>query len=46
MIVGVPKEIKVKENRVSMTPGGVAALKKRGPTCDVFLMRLKMSPIL
>ena len=32
MIVGVSKEIKVKENRVSMTPGGVAALKKRGHT--------------
>lgn len=32
MIVGVPKEIKVKENRVSMTPSGVAALRKRGHT--------------
>ncbi len=30
MIVGVPKEIKVKENRVSMTPGGVSTLVKRG----------------
>jgi alanine dehydrogenase len=32
MIVGVPKEVKVKENRVAMTPGGVAALVKRGHT--------------
>ena len=32
MIVGIPKEIKVKENRVSMTPGGVATLLKRGHT--------------
>jgi alanine dehydrogenase len=32
MIVGVPKEIKVKENRVSMTPGGVATLHRRGHT--------------
>ncbi len=32
MIVGVPKEIKVKENRVAMTPGGVATLVRRGHT--------------
>ncbi len=32
MIVGVPKEVKVKENRVAMTPGGVATLVKRGHT--------------
>ncbi len=32
MIVGVPKEVKVRENRVAMTPGGVAALVKRGHT--------------
>ncbi len=30
MIVGVLKEIKVKENRVCMTPGGVAAMKANG----------------
>jgi alanine dehydrogenase len=30
MHIGVPKEIKVKENRVAMTPGGVASLVKRG----------------
>ena len=30
MIVGVPKEIKTLENRVAMTPGGVASLVKRG----------------
>lgn len=30
MLVGVPKEVKVKENRVSMTPGGVATLVRRG----------------
>jgi alanine dehydrogenase len=32
MIVGVPKEIKVKENRVAMTPGGAASLVRRGHT--------------
>ncbi|HEX2864230.1 MAG TPA: alanine dehydrogenase, partial [Deinococcales bacterium] len=30
MIIGVPKEIKVKENRVALTPGGAASLKRRG----------------
>ncbi len=30
MIIGVPKEIKDKENRIAMTPAGVMALKKRG----------------
>ncbi|HWG84654.1 MAG TPA: alanine dehydrogenase [Deinococcales bacterium] len=30
MIVGVPREVKVKENRVAMTPGGVASLVRRG----------------
>lgn len=30
MIVGVPKEIKVKENRVALTPGGAASLARRG----------------
>lgn len=30
MIVGVPKEIKNNENRVSVTPAGVYALVKRG----------------
>ena len=30
MIIGVPKEIKTNENRVAMTPAGVAELKKHG----------------
>lgn len=30
MNIGIPKEIKVQENRVSMTPGSVAELVKRG----------------
>ena len=30
MKIGVPREIKVKENRVAMTPGGVATLVRRG----------------
>jgi alanine dehydrogenase len=30
MIIGVPKEIKTEEKRVSMTPLGVSALKSRG----------------
>ena len=30
MIIGVPKEIKNNENRVGLTPGGVAELVKRG----------------
>ena len=32
MIIGVPKEIKNNENRVGMTPSGVAELVKRGYT--------------
>lgn len=30
MHIGLPKEIKVKENRVALTPGGVATLVRRG----------------
>ena len=32
MIIGVPKEIKNNENRVALTPAGVAELKKHGHT--------------
>jgi alanine dehydrogenase len=35
MIIGVPKEVKVKENRVAMTAAGVTALVKRGHTVRV-----------
>ena len=35
MIIGVPKEIKNNENRVGLTPGGVAELKKHGHTIYV-----------
>lgn len=35
MIVGIPKEIKNNENRVSMTPAGVRELVKRGHTVYV-----------
>lgn len=35
MIIGVPKEIKPSENRVSLTPGGVFELTKRGHTVYV-----------
>src|SRR5574344_1700322 len=35
MIVGIPKEIKDNENRVGMTPAGVAELVKRGHTVYV-----------
>lgn len=35
MIVGIPKEIKNNENRVSMTPAGVRELVKRGHTIYV-----------
>ena len=35
MIVGIPKEIKNNENRVGMTPAGVAELVKRGHTVYV-----------
>ncbi len=35
MIVGIPKEIKNNENRVSMTPSGVRELVKRGHTVYV-----------
>jgi alanine dehydrogenase len=30
MIIGIPKEIKNNENRVGLTPGGVAEMKKNG----------------
>jgi alanine dehydrogenase len=30
MIIGIPKEIKTLENRVSMTPGAVETLVRRG----------------
>ena len=30
MIIGVPKEIKNNENRVGLTPAGVAELRKHG----------------
>ncbi|WP_027176609.1 alanine dehydrogenase [Desulfovibrio aminophilus] len=32
MIIGIPKEIKTLENRVSMTPGAVESLARRGHT--------------
>ncbi len=32
MIIGVPKEIKNNENRVALTPAGVAEFKKQGHT--------------
>ncbi|WP_243438430.1 alanine dehydrogenase [Fundidesulfovibrio soli] len=32
MIIGIPKEIKPQENRVAMTPGGVASLVRAGHT--------------
>ena len=32
MIIGVPKEIKNNENRVGLTPAGVAELRKHGHT--------------
>jgi len=35
MIIGIPKEIKAQENRVSMTPGAVAALVRAGNTVIV-----------
>ncbi|MFC4424624.1 alanine dehydrogenase [Deinococcus navajonensis] len=35
MHIGLPKEIKVKENRVALTPGGVATLVRRGHTVTV-----------
>lgn len=35
MIIGVPKEIKNNENRVGMTPSGVAEIVKRGHTVYV-----------
>ena len=33
MIIGVPKEIKNNENRVGMTPAGVAELAKKVIRC-------------
>lgn len=35
MIIGVPKEIKNNENRVALTPAGVAELRKHGHTVQV-----------
>ena len=35
MVIGVPKEIKNNENRVALTPAGVAELKKHGHTVYV-----------
>ena len=35
MIIGVPKEIKNNENRVALTPSGVAEFKKQGHTVYV-----------
>ena len=35
MIIGIPKEIKNNENRVSMTPAGVQQLVKHGHTVIV-----------
>ena len=35
MIIGVPKEIKPSENRVALTPSGVAALRRHGHTVYV-----------
>ena len=35
MRIGVPKEIKNNENRVGMTPSGVAELVKRGHNVTV-----------
>ena len=32
MIVGIPKEIKTEEHRVSMTPAGVEVMKHNGHT--------------
>ncbi|MEE9214718.1 MAG: alanine dehydrogenase, partial [Thermodesulfobacteriota bacterium] len=32
MIVGILKEIKIEENRVSMTPGGVELMTQNGNT--------------
>ena len=31
MIIGIPKEIKNNENRVSLTPAGVNEMKKKRP---------------
>jgi alanine dehydrogenase len=35
MIVGIPKEIKSNENRVSMTPGGIETFKRHGHSIRV-----------
>ena len=32
MIIGIPQEIKVAENRVAITPAGVHALREHGHT--------------
>ena len=35
MIIGVPKEIKNRENRVGVVPGGVEVLVKEGHTVNI-----------
>ena len=40
MIIGVPKEIKNNENRVGMTPSGVAEVVKQGHR--VFIQHLSL----
>src|SRR6185436_13822166 len=35
MVIGIPKEIKTNENRVSLLPGGVLTLKQNGHTVVV-----------
>jgi len=37
MKIGIPKEIKTNENRVSLTPGGTSAFADRGH--DVFIQK-------
>jgi alanine dehydrogenase len=40
MIVGVLKEIKAEENRVSMTPAAVEMMKQRGHTVRRYCQRI------
>ena len=40
MIIGVPKEIKNNENRVGMTPSGVAEVVKQGQV-SIAVFRMK-----
>ena len=42
MIVGIPKEIKNNENRVSLTPAGAHELVQRGHTVYVYSPPSKM----